>query len=688
MTGCAGTAEDPFDGSTSAKFDTVMASLTANTTIHLGPGTFKTVVAPSKSWKVLSGWKIISCGMYVTTIQADTSGFGGVTGEVDVINSDSNGQVNGFYISDLTVDCNLPNIAPNVADTTNGQRTFADGVTTSGSATLKSATASFRWGDLFKGISGSGIPASTTVVRIPATTTGASSDGVAMSGTYTVNTATNGTTDFAATGTILVESTVTRFNVITYTGKTASSFTGCTGGSGSMFTDGNITTDSQLVMSANATITASSVSVTLAGEKNLKVMAVAILGGTNITMERVRSINTFGSKANSQECFPFFIRNGQVAGTLDGTNNHYRFCIAESPYGNYSDGFSMAGNSANHPVTNSSIEYSVVRGINDGYGDLTNHGGSGFNNYAFGIGHSKDCQILYNTSVDASVMNYCDTGSQKNLQVIGNTAIRCATGSLYTQGAGAINDRISLIGNFLQLQNRSEGGAQGNGFYSDAGATNSNYKVQGNTVVSLTTGRGSLTGGFPLLIRNVAGLIVQGNTFDNWSGRQYDFTGTTSKSFSSNKNTDGSFITELSEGTSTNDNATAGNPGEYVTATLATGSSITLTTNTAANVTSISLTAGDWDVTGAVDFIFGATTSYTNLVGSISTTSATIGAQDSLFDFETPAAVPTAGADCTFAVPTVRVSIASTTTVYLVAKGTFTVSSLKSYGTIRARRIR
>ncbi len=141
-------------------------------------------------------------------------------------------------------------------------------------------------------------------------------------------------------------------------------------------------------------------------------------------------------------------------------------------------------------------------------------------------------------------------------------------------------------------------------------------------------------------------------------------------------------------GTTTNNNANAGSVGEYVQSVLATGSSVTLATGVTSNVTSISLTAGDWDVTGAVDFTFGATTSYTNLIGSVSSTSATIGAQDSKFDFETPAAVPTAGADATFPLPVVRFSLSGTTTVFLVAQGTFTVSTLKAYGTIRARRIR
>lgn len=142
------------------------------------------------------------------------------------------------------------------------------------------------------------------------------------------------------------------------------------------------------------------------------------------------------------------------------------------------------------------------------------------------------------------------------------------------------------------------------------------------------------------------------------------------------------------QGTATNDNATAGYIGEYVSSTIASGSAVSLTTNTTANVTSISLTAGDWDVTGVVDFQYGATTSITNLVGGSSTTSATLGARDTFFDFETAANVPTATADAAFVIPTTRISIAATTTVYLVAQATFTVSTLKAYGTIRARRMR
>lgn len=142
-------------------------------------------------------------------------------------------------------------------------------------------------------------------------------------------------------------------------------------------------------------------------------------------------------------------------------------------------------------------------------------------------------------------------------------------------------------------------------------------------------------------------------------------------------------------GTTAANSANAGSVGEVATCTIATGSSVTLGTGTTSNVCSINtLSAGDWDCNGAVDFTFGATTSYTNLVGSISTTTATLGAQDSKFDYETAANVPTASADATWVLPTVRVNISSATQVFLVAQATFSISSLKAYGTLRCRRMR
>lgn len=128
-------------------------------------------------------------------------------------------------------------------------------------------------------------------------------------------------------------------------------------------------------------------------------------------------------------------------------------------------------------------------------------------------------------------------------------------------------------------------------------------------------------------------------------------------------------------------------PGEYVSSTIATWSSVSLTTATTANVTSITLTSGEWDVTGVVDYTFGATTSYTILQQGISTTTATMWGQDTFSRSEVVATVPTAAVDPAVDLPIVRLVLTTPTTVYLVVNATFSISTLKAYGTLRARRI-
>jgi hypothetical protein len=143
-------------------------------------------------------------------------------------------------------------------------------------------------------------------------------------------------------------------------------------------------------------------------------------------------------------------------------------------------------------------------------------------------------------------------------------------------------------------------------------------------------------------------------------------------------------------GTTTNDSVNTGAVGEYVTGTTA-ANTTSLSTNTSANVgagTNITLSAGDWDCTGVVNFTFGATTSVTNLSGGVSTTTATLPAQDSFFDFETSAIVPTASKVMTWVCPTVRLSLAGSTSVFLVTQATFSVSTITVGGTIRCRRVR
>jgi len=122
----------------------------------------------------------------------------------------------------------------------------------------------------------------------------------------------------------------------------------------------------------------------------------------------------------------------------------------------------------------------------------------------------------------------------------------------------------------------------------------------------------------------------------------------------------------------------------FVSSTVAVGSAVSLTTNTAANVTSISLPAGEWDISGNVLFSPAATTSITALAGNSGATSAT---QNAVTGFHSRFSAIVGGAVTVGqAIPTNRVSINSTTTYYLVAYSLFTVSTLGAYGTIYANR--
>jgi hypothetical protein len=145
-------------------------------------------------------------------------------------------------------------------------------------------------------------------------------------------------------------------------------------------------------------------------------------------------------------------------------------------------------------------------------------------------------------------------------------------------------------------------------------------------------------------------------------------------------------------GTTTNDSATAGNIGEYISATVAVGSAVSLTTGTAANITSISLTAGDWDVWGFAEFTGASTTTVTALQASISATSASVAREgDGSYHAEGQPSAAIFGTvqDRTLPVGPIRLSLSgSSTSYYLNAAATFATSTCSVYGSLYARRRR
>lgn len=140
-------------------------------------------------------------------------------------------------------------------------------------------------------------------------------------------------------------------------------------------------------------------------------------------------------------------------------------------------------------------------------------------------------------------------------------------------------------------------------------------------------------------------------------------------------------------GTTTNNNAAAGDVGEVIRSFIPLASAVPVSTGTATDITSITLTPGDWDVS-ALGALAGTLTGTESRI-YINSASNTFPANTLWSDqTATSPAVPSAVANIVLSIPAFRVSIAVTTTYYFGAYSTFTVGTATAYGRISARRMR
>lgn len=128
-------------------------------------------------------------------------------------------------------------------------------------------------------------------------------------------------------------------------------------------------------------------------------------------------------------------------------------------------------------------------------------------------------------------------------------------------------------------------------------------------------------------------------------------------------------------------NSAAGYVGEYISATA---SSVALTTATTVNATSISLTAGDWDVSGGFS-ITDTSSNMNNGVCGWSTTSATFGPNGTYAQVGGSSLALNSYSN---SVPMGRLNLTSTTTVYMVCEAIFSSGTVNAGGIIQARRVR
>ena len=135
--------------------------------------------------------------------------------------------------------------------------------------------------------------------------------------------------------------------------------------------------------------------------------------------------------------------------------------------------------------------------------------------------------------------------------------------------------------------------------------------------------------------------------------------------------------------------AASGIVGEYLSAVVQFASLVHLTAGVAANVTSLTLTAGDWDVWGDVYFSADFNDSSAACIGGLSTVSATFPSANALpRGFSTALGLDTSATTSVGGMQ-IRISSSGSTTIYLVAECVDNLTGINGvFGQIQARRRR
>lgn len=337
-------------------------------------------------------------------------------------------------------------------------------------------------------------------------------------------------------------------------------------------------------------------------------------------------------------------------------------------------------------------------------------------------------------TLTATGITVSTSGPEPTLNLVGTAAQSIPlilmyenTSTLIGSIQGGINLSLSNYGSNLILQTKVSGGtvalfdSLGNYFSFGAGTMSANAAINlapaGGSNLTYTSANAVHSFNFigtnatPLQLLNfytntstLAGQVVSGinssfNAYgtgvalvNNLSGGAIylrDSTGNALTISAGNTILSGSLTTSQTGGiigTTTNNSAAAGSVGEFVSSVIAVGAPTSLTSTTNADVTSISLTAGDWDVLGNISYVPGSGTTAVSLIGWISTTSATLPAAQ-LYN-ATLIGGAVLSIDVGLTPPSTRISLSGTTTVYMSTVAVFAVNTLGACGGLYARRVR
>jgi hypothetical protein len=143
------------------------------------------------------------------------------------------------------------------------------------------------------------------------------------------------------------------------------------------------------------------------------------------------------------------------------------------------------------------------------------------------------------------------------------------------------------------------------------------------------------------------------------------------------------------KGTTTNDSAATGDIGEYMSDTQSAATNVPNATAQFGDTDcQLSITAGDWDLTGTVTYTLNGSTPTQFFKAGISSTSGNSGSGMSEGHNLVSGPNPASGINPTLTIPSYRVSVSGTTTYYLKTYSQYSAGTPQYYCSLTARRVR